>query len=258
MRAQADALDVARRAAESAEAWSRELETKVKERTEELLEHVRRVAILEERDRLAREMHDSLGQVLGFVNLKAKVAEDLIARGRAAEAGDELGQMRGAVQSAYEDVRQAILSLRTTGQGRGLMAGLRDFAATVARQSGLVVELEAPEEIQLQPAVEAQVIRVVQEALTNIRKHAHASRAQIRFQREGGATVVSVVDDGRGFDLAGVEAASGMRFGLLTMRERAESIGGTLVIDTAPGKGTTVRLRIPGGEHDGSHPRPGR
>jgi len=258
LRAQAEALAVARRAAEDAERWSRELEAKVKERTEELFEQVRRLAILEERDRLARELHDSLGQVLGFVNLKAKVAEDLISRGRGGEAGEELSQMRAAVQSAYEDVRQAILSLRTAPQGQGLLASLRDYVGKMREQTGLDVRLETTDGIHLPPAVEAQVIRIVQEALTNVRKHAQARTVTVRFAREGAGAVVTITDDGRGFDLAQVESAAGMRFGLLTMRERAESIGGTLVVDTGPGRGTTVQLRIPGGDVDGSHPRAGR
>jgi signal transduction histidine kinase len=257
LRAQAEALEVARKAAEDAVAWSRELEAKVRERTEELFEQVRRLAILEERDRLARELHDSLGQVLGFVNLKAKVAEDLIARGRTDEATEELSQMRDAVQEVYEDVRQAILSLRTAPQPRGLLPTLREYVDRVREQTGLDVRLEAPEDVRLPPAAEVQVIRIVQEALTNVRKHARASTVWVRFAREGGGTVVTVTDDGRGFDLADVQRAPGARFGLQTMRERAESVGGSLTVDTAPGRGTTVRVFIPGGRADGTHSGPG-
>lgn len=254
LRAQEDALEIARRAAA-------ELEEKVRDRTEELFEQVRRLAILEERDRLAREMHDSLGQVLGFVNLKAKVAEDLITRGRAAEAGDELAQMRSAVQDAYEEVRQAILSLRTTPHVEGLVPSLREYAGRLREQTGLDVRVESSDGLDFPPAVEAQVIRIVQEALTNVRKHAAARRVTVRFAREGRDVQVTISDDGRGFDVAAVEAAKGMRFGLLTMRERAESIGGVLAVRSRPGEGTTVELRIPGGERegrsgDGSHPRP--
>lgn len=247
LRAQDQALEVARRAADSAVAWNRELEEKVRERTEELFEQVRRLAILEERDRLAREMHDSLGQVLGFVNLKAKVAEDLIARGRASDAGDELGQMRAAVQGAYEDVRQAILSLRTAPKGDGLVATLRGYLERFREQTGLNVTFEAADGVHLAPAVEAQVVRIVQEALANVRKHAQATAVRIRFDHDGGGTNVTVADNGRGFDLAEVEAAQGMRFGLLTMRERAESVGASLTITTAPGQGTKVDLHVPGG-----------
>ena len=259
LRAQSQALDVARQAAESAEAWNRELEGKVKERTEELFEQVRRLAILEERDRLAREMHDSLGQVLGFVNLKAKVAADLIGRGHAAVAAEELEQMRTAVQEAYQEVRQAILSLRTTPQGQGLLASLREYVQRLREQSGLDVRLEAADHLRFPEAVEAQVIRIVQEALTNVRKHARASTVTVRFAPQpGDGTVVTISDDGHGFDLAAVESGRGTRFGLLTMRERAESIGGTLSIQTVPGQGTTVRLWIPGGAQHGTDPRTDR
>ena len=253
LRAQEEALEIARRSAE-------ELEEKVRDRTEELFEQVRRLAILEERDRLAREMHDSLGQVLGFVNLKTKVAEDLITRGRAPDAGEELAQMRSAVQDAYEEVRQAILSLRTTPHGQGLVSSLREYAGRLREQAGLDVRVESSDGLDLPSAVEAQVIRIVQEALTNVRKHAGARSVMVRFARAGRDVLVTITDDGRGFDLAAVEAAKGMHFGLLTMRERAESIGGVLGVRSAPGQGTTVELRIPGVERegrpgDGSHPR---
>ena len=217
------------------------------------------LAIAEERERIAREMHDSLGQVLGFVNLKARVAADLINRGQAAVAAEELEQMRTAVQEAYQEVRQAILSLRATAPGRGLVASLREYIQRLREQSGLDVRLEAGENLRFPPAVEAQVIRIVQEALTNVRKHARASAVTVRFAPDpGDGTVVTVSDDGQGFDLASVEAGRGARFGLLTMRERAESIGGTLSIESAPGRGTTVRLWIPGGAQHGTDSRPDR
>jgi len=238
LRAKSEALEVANRAAE-------ELEEKVKDRTEELFEQVRRLAILEERDRLAREMHDSLGQVLGFVNLKTKVAEDLIGRGRPAEAGTELAQMRGAVQEAYEDVRQAILSLRTTPQAKGLLPSLREYVERMREQTGLDIRLESADGLRLAPAVEAQVIRIVQEALTNVRKHAQARSVEVRFTRAGTGATVTIADDGKGFDVAGVEGAKGMHFGLLTMRERAESIGGALQVTSEPGQGTKVILWMP-------------
>ena len=238
LRAKSEALEVANRAAE-------ELEEKVKDRTEELFEQVRRLAILEERDRLAREMHDSLGQVLGFVNLKTKVAEDLIGRGRPAEAGTELAQMRGAVQEAYEDVRQAILSLRTTPQAKGLLPSLREYVERMREQTGLDIRLESADGLRLAPAVEAQVIRIVQEALTNVRKHAQARSVEVRFTRAGTGATVTIADDGKGFDVTGVEGAKGMHFGLLTMRERAESIGGALQVTSEPGQGTKVILWMP-------------
>lgn len=259
LQAQAQALEVARQAAESAEAWNRELEQKVQERSEELFEQVRRLAILEERDRLAREMHDSLGQVLGFVNLKAKVASDLIGRGHPAVAAEELEQMRTAVQEAYQEVRQAILSLRTTPQGEGLLASLREYVQRLREQSGLDIRVEAPDHLRFPPAVEAQVIRIVQEALTNVRKHAQAKTVTVRFATEPpDGTVVTITDDGRGFNLSDVEAGRGTRFGLLTMRERAETVGGTLAVQTAPGLGTTVRLWIPKGAQHGADSRTDR
>ena len=211
-----------------------------------LYEQVQSLAILEERDRLGREMHDSLGQSLGFLNLKAKLAEDLVGAGRTREAEEELVQMRATIREAYDEVRHAILGLRASGARDDLETALRVQITRFRDQTRLPVVYDAPGPVPSLPGLAVvQVTRIVQEALTNVRKHAKASAVTVTLTAEGGQVVVRVTDNGRGFDTAAIQAEAGARFGLETMRERAESIGGALDVTSAPGKGTTVSLALP-------------
>ncbi|MDR7544948.1 MAG: GAF domain-containing sensor histidine kinase [Armatimonadota bacterium] len=211
-----------------------------------LYERVQSLAILEERDRLGREMHDSLGQSLGLLNLKVKLVEDLIAGGRTREAGDELAQMRQTIREAYDEVRYAILGLRTSDAREDLEVGLRVQVTRFREQARLPVAFEVYGPIPPVPALAAvQISRIVQEALTNVRKHAQASSVGVVLSAADGRLQVRVADNGVGFDVQAVQAAAGARFGLETMRERAESIGGALQVVSAPGQGTTVTLTLP-------------
>ena len=210
---------------------------------------VRALAITEERERIAREMHDSLAQVLGYVNTKAQAATALLGKGDTDRAAAQLGQLAEAARVAYADVREGILGLRTSpDRGRSFADLLAEHLARWQEQSGVRVELDAPagEALPaLSPVAEVQLLRIVQEALTNVRKHAGASRAWVRLRPEDGGVAVEVEDDGAGFDPEGLGRTAFPRFGLATMRERAEAAGGTFAVDAAPGRGTRVRVRIP-------------
>jgi two-component system nitrate/nitrite sensor histidine kinase NarX len=206
-------------------------------------------AILAERERIAREMHDSLAQVLGVVHLRLRAlgtnAELLAAPGVISSLAD----LADLAEEAYRDVRESILGLRESSRAeRGLFDSLRAYLEKFGRQSGIDATLEAvfDEEPRLPPRAEVQVIRVIQEALTNVRKHAKASKAVVRVTFADGAVSFRIEDDGRGFDLAGTLLDRDSRFGLQTMRERMELIGGTLTIDSAPGRGTRLVARVPG------------
>lgn len=211
-----------------------------------LYEQVQSLAILEERDRLGREMHDSLGQSLGLLNLKVKLVEDLVAGGRTREAEEELAQMRQTIREAYDEVRHAILGLRTSAGGEDLEVALRVQVTRFREQAKLPVTFEVHGPVPTVPALaEVQITRIVQEALTNVRKHAQATGVAVTLGVVGERLFVRITDDGRGFDVAAVQEAAGARFGLETMRERAEGIGGTLDIASAPGRGTTITLTVP-------------
>jgi signal transduction histidine kinase len=218
-----------------------------------LSEEVRSLAAVEERERLAREMHDGLAQSLGLLHLKLQHALARSADEPAIAA--ELREMARITAGAYEDVRQSIFGLRTfVSRGLGLVATLTEYLHEFSAQNGLPVDLAAPGAPigKLPPATEVQAVRIIQEALTNVRKHAGASRATIRLQRDGAWLRVAIEDDGAGWDEA---AASGrLHFGLQMMRERAEGLGGRLEIDTAPGRGTRLVAILPGGSGDGVRP----
>jgi nitrate/nitrite-specific signal transduction histidine kinase len=220
-----------------------------------LYEQVQSLAILEERDRLGREMHDSLGQSLGLLNLKAKLVEDLVAGGRTRDAEEELTQMRQTIREAYDEVRHAISGLRTSGAREDLEVALRVQVARFREQAKLPVTFEVRGPVPQMPALAAvQITRIVQEALTNVRKHAQATAVDVTLWSENGnLLLVRVGDNGRGFELEAVQAASGARFGLETMRERAEGIDGTLDVRSAPGRGTIITLTVPIVEPGGPH-----
>jgi signal transduction histidine kinase len=132
--------------------------------------------------------------------------------------------------------------------GRGLLPALQVFVEQFSQQSGLEVELRTDvgtEAVALSPEVEVQLVRVIQEALANIRKHARATRAVVGLRRTDGGVRLSIEDNGRGFSLPGAQRTGAPRFGLQIMRERAEALGGSFEIQSEPGKGSTFTVTIP-------------
>lgn len=215
-----------------------------------LHEQARELAIAEERGRIAREMHDSLAQVLAYVNTKAQAVQQLLQRGRSEDASAQVGQMATAAREAYADVREGILALRSSQTAeRGLAQSLEEYLERWREQSGIPVELviepEASSVAQLSPAAEVQLLRIIQEALSNVRKHSRASRAKVELRRSSGKLDVAIQDNGEGFDPVSPTRGEFPHFGLYTMQERAEAVGGTLEISSELGKGTRVSARIP-------------
>jgi nitrate/nitrite-specific signal transduction histidine kinase len=213
-----------------------------------LYEQAQQLAVLEERERIARELHDSLAQALGYIGFKASLALEELDSQDLTGVRNELAHMEGVAQDAYTDVRASILDLRSASPGQGLIPTLTEYLKKFSLETGIETEISVPEGTSphLTPATEIQLIRVIQEALTNVRRHAVATRAVVRFVcGRDGSTVVSVEDNGRGFDLAEAMSRAGSHFGLQTMRERTESVGGTLEIGAAPGRGTKVIAAFP-------------
>jgi signal transduction histidine kinase len=213
-----------------------------------LHDQLRELAVRGERERIARELHDGLAQVLGYVNTKSQAVEELLAGARTEEARTHLTELATAARSIYVDVREAILGLSTPVSPAGLAGTIEGYADRFAEASKLAVRVSATPEargLDLPPAVEAQVFRIVQEALTNVRKHAAAQRVEVGLEVLDSRLVVEVRDDGRG--LAGAESAGEgwPRYGATAMRQRAESVGGTVELRSVPGGGTTVRLEVP-------------
>lgn len=202
------------------------------------------IATLEERSRIAREMHDSLAQLLGFLNLELQTLEQWIKQQDYSRAMDEILAARQKVREAQEDVTENIISLRTTlAPEDGFIPALRAYTKEFSLHTGLAVELlaEVSDSLPLSPLAEAQLVRIVQEALANVRKHAKAEMVKIRLTPRNGVLNVRINDDGVGFR---IKPRRG-HFGLQTMRERAEVVGGGLTVSSTPGKGTQVELWLP-------------
>ena len=210
----------------------------------------RQGAILAERDRIARELHDSLAQVLGSTHLRLRMLLGKADLGGVERASAEITSLADVSEEAYRDVREAILGLRESSRrGRSLIEALQAYVDKFSQQSGIPVTLEA--RVEDDPALtvssELQVIRVIQEALTNVRKHARASRAHVRVTdaQAGAGLMIVVEDDGRGFEAGQARVHRDGGYGLETMRERMELAGGSLRIDSTPGRGTRIIALVP-------------
>ncbi|MDT8306742.1 MAG: HAMP domain-containing protein [Anaerolineae bacterium] len=210
---------------------------------------LRLLAVLEERDRIGREMHDGLAQVLGYVNTKAQAVREFLRRGQPDRAERQIEELVTAAQEAYTDAREAIDGLRMDGMHeRGLLDVLQEIVERFGRRSDAAVHLTVAGSWQgeaISATVQIQLLRIVQEALTNIRKHAQASQVDVYLERDNGQAQIRITDDGIGFPLSRLLQPDYDRYGLRTMRERTNAIGGTFRIESAPERGTTIFVRVP-------------
>jgi signal transduction histidine kinase len=210
-------------------------------------EGARQRAVLNERTRIAREMHDSLAQVLGAVHLRLRMLEAVPAIASHPEVTREVAALADVCDEAYRDVREVILGLRDSNKAStSLDENLRAYCGKYATQSGIATEFVnlVGEGLSLSPRAEVHLIRVVQEALTNVRKHAEATCATVTVTSTDTSTVFTVTDDGRGF--AGTPGEAGSDgYGLFTMRDRLALIGGSLEVMSSPGEGTRVVATVP-------------
>lgn len=225
-----------------------------------LLARTREMATLEERDRVAREMHDRLAQSLACLKLQASVAEEAVRLGRVEDAAESLREIKGMAGAAYGETREAIFHLRasTRDHGEGLVPILRAFAGDCARRYGLDVQIELSDGWQgrsLSPDTETQLLLAVQEAVFNACRHAQAAQVVVSLEFLSDALRIRVTDDGRGFDLASTNPANG--YGLRIMRERVEGVGGQMDLRSELGQGTEVEFALPGDAADPAGRGPG-
>lgn len=199
-----------------------------------------------ERARLAREIHDGPAQALANTVMRLQFVEQMSKR-RPNEVEPELARLRTALQESLKDVRRFIFNLRPASlTDAGLVPTLRYYTQDYSDQFGVPVELNLPENLALSSNQELVVFRVIQEALQNIHKHAEAQKVSVNVQqRPGGPLTVTIADNGRGFDPKTVRQGRTGSSGLVSMRERAATVGGTLKIDSKPGAGTTITLVLP-------------
>jgi glucose-6-phosphate-specific signal transduction histidine kinase len=201
-------------------------------------------AVLEERRRIRREIHDGLGQTLTYLSLKAESVGAHIGKGHMAEAEAASAEVNELARELYQEVRESINQLNV--EPLPLRAVLEDYAAEFTQRTGIAAKFEGPPEApQLSPSVEFQLVRIVQEALTNVRKHAHATRAWVGLQDTNGKVEVSIRDNGEGFTESAGGGEGVGHHGMKNMHERAEALGGTLSVTTTPGQGTIIRVGVP-------------
>jgi signal transduction histidine kinase len=206
------------------------------------------LATLIERQRLAREMHDQLSQALGYINLKASVTNELLANGHLSEAQANLEELKQIARDTYTDVREEIFNLRiSVSTSKQFLTTLNEYLAKYREHYGIEVQLsvetEAP--LQISAAVSNQIIRIIQEALSNVRKHAQTNRATIHLRTDAQKVYLTVQDYGQGFDPERALGRNNTSFGLQIMAERAESVGGSLEIDSQAGQGSRLILTLP-------------
>jgi signal transduction histidine kinase len=208
---------------------------------------LRGMAVLEERGRIAQELHDSLAQELVALHLELLKAEKNLPIFRTAEARKMVRDMREIVERAYQEVRESIFGLRATASEKlDLLRTLPQYLVKFSALKGIPVDLMIanPEDVQLPPHAEIQLFRIIHEALSNISKHAQATRSIVKFERDGDFVRITIQDDGLGFRIDRAMEKS-LHFGLQIMRERAEGVCGKLKVESAPGRGTKVIIYIP-------------
>jgi Signal transduction histidine kinase len=204
------------------------------------------LAIAQERLRIAHEMHDGIAQVLGYVNTKVQAATEYIRRNKTEEGLEQLHELAEAAREAYRDVRESIVDLRALpGPTRSFPDVLREYVERWKEQTAVSTQLDIDDDMVLPPGMELQLIRIIQESLANVRKHAKAATASVDVRKRDGKLLLTVTDNGAGFTQAVKSRGAFPRFGLSTMRERAESIGGTFSVESTPGAGTTVCVEVP-------------
>ncbi len=204
-------------------------------------------AVMQERERLSRELHDGVAQLVAHLLLRLDTIKELVAAGRRQEAEAELERLHGIADEIYEDIGESITGIRTNVAERGLIGALRDYADQFEERHRIPVSLRTDGAAdRLSPLAALQLFRLVQEALTNVRKHAGARGATVTLTSDGPDRLqVVVADDGQGFIPGSRRNGKARPLGLTSMRERVEALGGTFHVESSPGSGTQVTATIP-------------
>jgi signal transduction histidine kinase len=214
-----------------------------------LTDRLKGVLVEEEHNRVAQEIHDGLAQLLGSLRLWAEDANLALEKGESAQVQIALKKIELTARDAYASLREEIIGLRNTiVPGEDLLPVLTEYLDRFQRQWGIETKLDvvrAPSvasRLSLTPASEIQLLRIIQEGLTNIRRHANAHRIRLRVDEGLEEIIVSIQDDGKGFDPENVTSEG---FGLKIMSERAASVGGRITIYSKDGQGTTLEIILP-------------
>jgi len=225
-------------------------EIKLREASQrETIEQQRQLAAFEEREQISRDLHDGLGQFIGYISVQTQATRDMLSNGYYQAVEDSLVRIGQAAEKAQVDIRRHILGLRAAPEQKAsLISSLHECIHEYKAKTNILVHLSLPEAVSLPsfpPAVEMQILHIIQEALVNVRKHAQAQQVNVVFTFDDRSLQIMIVDDGVGFYIQQRMRDSSHHFGLAMMSERAQSIGGRLEIRTQPGEGTRVILYVP-------------
>ncbi len=212
-----------------------------------LFEESRELSVLDERNRLARDLHDAMTQSLFSLRLTIETAASAVSGPEAdpGRAAEELTRAVALVEALFGELRSLVFELRPAAlETDGLAASVRKHLDVVGRANGLDVSFDAAGDQPLPADLERQLFRIVQEAVTNVVRHAGASSLAVVLEAGPSGVTLTVTDDGKGFDPAARSIRS-RRLGLTSMRERAHGLGGRLKVESGPGRGTTVRVHVP-------------
>jgi signal transduction histidine kinase len=208
-----------------------------------LVDQIEVKAIQEERLRISREMHDGLSPLLAYMRFRIEAAKDMLAASDHNPVAHTFEEIDEVISEAFADVRESIVGLRSSIADESLLDKLKESVEQFAKLTNIRVITDFPKEMPvLHPKTEIQVLRIVQEMLTNVRKHAEATVVKVAVIKGNNELIFEVADNGRGFNQSDVLDG---HFGLATMRERSNDIGGRLSVRSKPGEGTRVTLVLP-------------
>jgi signal transduction histidine kinase len=201
---------------------------------------LRTVGAAEERTRIARELHDRIGQSLAYVAFEL---DRILKRAEGQTVHNDLERLRSDVRSVVGEVRETLYDMRTdVTESRGLVDALEGFLARVHGRAGVETSFRHQETARLPVPQEREMWRIAQEAITNVERHARASHLSVQWRSDGSNALLVVADDGQGFPIG--RAGRVDSYGMLGMRERADAIGAVLEFESEQGRGTTVRCRL--------------
>ncbi len=197
---------------------------------------------------MAQGLHDSIAQSLSFLNLQVQMLEGALAAGKIADAGENLAFIKDGVQESYDDVRELLLNFRTRLSKQDFLASIHTLLRRFEQQTQVAVTLNVTGEgLPLSPQQQLQVVFILQEALSNVRKHAFAQHVLIEIEREGDF-VLRITDDGVGFDKDDLLAKRSQHVGTAIMQERAQMVRAQVVLRSIVQQGTVVELTLPSQE----------
>lgn len=223
--------------------------TEKKKEEKKYLEQQKKIVSSREKERLARDLHDNLGQILGFINLQAQGIQRELANAGVENVNEKLERLVEVTRTAHEEIREYIANVRN------LQTASIDFWETLQteihrfeQRSGICIYLESEfdqSEIELLPRLENHLLCIINEALNNIQKHSGANHVRLILSIVEGQMLITVKDDGKGFNILDKNISGGQSFGLSIMKERAKEIGARLFVESELGKGCRVSIQLP-------------